>query len=487
MAVLDIPCPKPRALAPERTAGRGGSQGRLVPLVALAPFLANADAGIVSLALPDIQRDLAMSLADVHWVTNVYVLLVGGFQLVGGRVADLVGPRRLFLICLAGFAVTSAACGVAPSGGALIAARAAQAVAASLLVPAAMAIMIMATPEPAVRARALAAWASAGGAGAMAGIFLGGLVVSYLDWRWVFYLNVPLAAAVLPIARRLLPRDGHTHGQSVDVPGPLTLVGSLLTLIYALIRIPEHGWDEVTCWTLAAAVALGGFFVMTQARASHPLLPAVVIRDRGLVAGSLAILLVSAATAPVVFVGSIYLQQVHHYSALAAGFALLPMVGGIMLVGRVCNRMLARRGPRLPYVIGCVMTGAGLLSLTRVCPGSGYLADLLPGLALTGAGLPFIWMTSEVVALSRVTKRTVGLATGMVQSAGQIGMAIGLALAVTVFTAHSHDRLSAGADSPTALSDGIGRVFLVSAMLLVPVLINALTGTRGLQKRVTRP
>ncbi|MFG3141756.1 MFS transporter [Streptomyces sp. NPDC048211] len=483
--------------------GPGTSPLPLTLLVALAPLLANADAGVVVLALPEIQHDLSMSLSGVHWVTNVYVLLVGGLQLLGGRLTDLVGARRLFLWCLAGFAAASAACGAAPSGALLIAFRAAQAVCAALLVPSAMALLLARSTGRAERARALALWAGAGGAGSILGVLAGGVVVDRLDWRWAFYLSLPVAFAALFAARRLCPPDAvragtrtpdgtpdphgrrapdgtraapdgsPVRGPRVDFLSSFALIGALLSLVAALVRIPGNGSAAGTWGLCAVSAALWALLAVRQTRSADPLLPVAVLRDRGLVAGAVGILLVSAATGPVVFICSIYLQRVHHYSPLEAGGALLPMVGGILLVGRGCARMLARHGPRLPCLVGCALVAAGLLMLTNVTPESGYLTGLLPGLALTGAGLPFIWMTCEVTACADICMRNVGLAAGVVQSAGQIGAALGLALVVTICAP------AADGSGAAALAGGVSQAFWLALALMVPAAANALIGMRA--------
>lgn len=480
------PGPLPAVPRARGRAGPGPSPLPLTLLVALAPLLANADAGIVVLALPEIQHDLSMSLSGVHWVTNVYVLLVGGLQLLGGRLTDLVGARRLFLWCLAGFAVASAACGAAPSGVLLIVFRAAQAVCAALLVPSAMAILLARSTGPAERARALALWAGAGGAGSILGVLAGGMVVDRLDWRWAFYLNLPVALAALSAARRLCPPDAvrtpdgtrtpdglPVRGPRVDFLSSFALIGALLSLVAALVRIPENGSGAGTWGLLVLSATLWVLLAVRQTRSADPLLPVAVLRDRGLVAGAVGILLVSAATGPVVFICSIYLQRVHHYSPLEAGGALLPMVGGILLVGRGCARMLARHGPRPACLVGCALVATGLLMLTEVTPESGYLTGLLPGLALTGAGLPFIWMTCEVTACADICMRNVGLAAGVVQSAGQIGAALGLALVVTVCAP------AVDGGGAMALAGGVSQAFWLALALMVPAAANALIGMRA--------
>ncbi|MFJ1869740.1 MFS transporter [Streptomyces sp. NPDC088097] len=452
-------------------------RGSVVALVSFAPLLANADAGLVVLALPDIQRDLSMSLAGAHWVTNVYVLLVGGLQLLGGRLCDRAGARRLLLGSLAAFAVASAACGAAPSGAALLLARAGQAGAAALMVPAAMCILLSGAAGPAERRRALALWAACGGVGSVAGVLAGGLAVSWLDWRWAFLLNVPLALGALVAGRRLCPPDEVRPREGVlDFPGAFLLVGALMSFVYALVGVTEYGSGARTWAVLAVSAVLGALFLRRQRRAADPLLPAALLRDRALAAGSLGIVFVAAATGPVVFVGSVYLQRVHGYDAWTAGCALLPVVGGIVLVGRVCSRMLGRLGPRVPCLVGCGLTGAGLLLLTQVSATSPYLTGLLPGLALVGAGLPFLWMACETAAVSGVGRDEVGAAAGVVQCAGQLGAAVGLALAVTVYGSAAGG--AGGAGDPAVLSTGASRAFWVCVVLMVCAALTAQFGLR---------
>ncbi|KAF3468291.1 MFS transporter [Streptomyces sp. Tu 3180] len=437
---------------------------RLLALTVLAPLLANADAGIVTLALTDIRRDLSMSLSSVQWVTNAYVLLVSGLQLLGGRLADLAGARRLFLHAMTAFALASAACGAAPSGPLLVLARAGQGLAAAVLVPAAMSLLVTAV-APHQRARALALWAGAGGVGSVAGVLFGGLVVSGLDWRWAFYLNVPVIAAALALARRTpLPDPPRPGGVRLDLVGAAALTGALLALVYALVRTAEHGTDRDTVWSASAALALGAVLAYRQRTCPSPLLPPALVRDRGLVSGAAGVVLVSTAVAPVVFLGGMQLREAHGYGALAAGFALLPLVGGVFLVGRPCSALLTRHGARLPCALGCLLLGAGLWTLAARSHVPEYATGMLPGLLLAGAGLPLIWMSCEIVALARFDGPGAGLAAGVVQCAGQLGTALGTVLAVAV------------CGRGTGVSEGAGQAFAAAALLMVPALAGALFG-----------
>lgn len=424
-------------------------------LLALAPFLANADAGIVSLAMPDIQRDLGMSLSGVHWVTNLYVLIVGGLQLLGGRLTDRVGSRRLFLLCLAAFALASAACGAAPTGELLLVSRAAQAAAAAFLVPAAMAALITSASTPAQRSRALVTWVGVGGAGSVCGVLLGGYLVSELDWRWAFFLNLPVIAVAWAAAWRLLPRDSRTHDLPVGLTGALMLTGALVTLIHTLVQPHLVG--------LVVFVLLGGGFAVLQVRGRPPVLPLCLMRDRGLASGSISVLLVSAVTSPIVYGGSLYLQRVQGHSALVSGLALLPVVGGVVLVGPLCKRLMRRFGTRAAQALGCLLVGAGLLTLSGIAPDAGYVTGFLPGMALAGAGLPLIWMTAETTALATTSTAVAGSAAGLLQASGHIGAALGLAMTVTL----SHG----------GLVEGVPSAFLIAAALMALALLNALTST----------
>ncbi|MFJ5552956.1 MFS transporter [Streptomyces sp. NPDC093225] len=488
----------------------------MLALVCLAPLLANADAGLVVLAVPDIQRDLGLTLTGAHWVTNLYVLLVGGLQLLGGRLCDRVGARRLFLGSLAGFAAASAVCGAAPGGGVLLAARAGQAVAAALLVPAAMCMLLTVVPQARERRRALALWAACGGLGSIAGVLAGGVAVSRLDWRWAFFLNVPIALAAWAAGRWLCPpcahgggrapggareRSGVPSGVPLDVPGAVFLVGGLLAFVYGLVGIGERGVSGTTWGVLGAAVVLGALFLRRQAVAADPLLPAALWRDRSLAAGAVGIGFVAAGTGPVVFVASLYLQEAHGYSAWAAGCALLPVVGAVLVVGRPCARLLDRFGPRVPALVGCALSGAGLLMLTRVAPGSSYASGLLPGLALVGAGLPFLWMAYETAAVAGVRRDLLGSAAGVVQCAGQIGAAVGLAVVVAVYGSVAGPGSGVGADAGPGAGVGVGagesavglaRAFWVCAVLVGCAALTARFGLpaasrRGAAARGRRP
>lgn len=451
-----------------------------VLLVSFAPLLANADAGLVVLALPDLRRDLSMTLAGAQWVTNVYVVLVGGLQLLGGRLCDRYGARRLLLGALGAFAAGSLMCAVAPSAPVLLLARAGQAVAAAVLLPAAMCTLLTVVPGTAERRRALALWAASGGVGAVAGVLAGGLVAGELGWRWVFLLNVPLALGALAAARRLGPDPRERRPDTaLDVRGALLLVVALLALVYTLVGIADHGFGLRT-WT-GFAVAATSAVLSWRIPAADPLLPTAVRNNRLLSASALGIAFVAASTGPVVFVGSLYLQEAHGYSAWSAGCALLPVVGGVMVVGRWCARALGRFGPRRSCLAGCGLVVVGQLLLTRLSSDSPYPTEVLPGLLLIGAGLPVLWMACETASVSRLDPSVVGTVAGVVQCAGQTGAAVGLGLAVTLYGSVGHS-----VNGPVDSAAGAGRAFWGCVALTLCVALTAHLGLRSPRPRSGR-
>ncbi|WP_105970510.1 MFS transporter [Streptomyces geranii] len=448
------------------------SHGPVVLLVSCAPLLANADAGLVALALPDIRRDLSMSLAEAQWVTHVYVVLVGGLQLLGGRLCDRYGARRLLRGSLAAFAAASLVCALAPGAAVLLAGRAGQAVAAAAMVPAAMCVLFTVVPGEAERRRALARWTVSGGVGAVAGVLAGGLAAGGPGWRWAFLLHVPLALGAALAARRLGPDTPARHPDTaLDARGALLTAGALLALVYALVGAAEHGFGPPTWTALAVAAVLGR---LSRTGPTGPLLPPAVLRNRPLVASALGILFVAASTGPVVFVASLYLQEARGYDAWRAGCALLPVVGGVLLLGRCCVRALARFGPRRCCLAGCALTGSGLALLTGLSPDARYATELLPGLLLTGAGLPILWMSCELAAVSTLPRSATGTAAGVVQCAGQLGAVLGLVLATTLYT---------GPLTPPPPATGATRVFWCCTTLMACTAVTAYLGLRPRRRR----
>lgn len=470
-------------LGPIGGPARDSRRWKIFGIAAMAQFMAIADGGIVALALPSIQADLGMSLADLQWITNVYVLILGGLQLLGGRLTDFFGRRNLFLVGLLGFTAASVAVGLAQSGPWLIGARAGQALFAALMVPAAMAMMLTAFTDPAERQKAIGAWAGVAGLGGVLGTVAGGVVVDLADWRWAFFVNVPIGLLTLAGAR-VLRRDVPNRLGRPDLLGSVTVTGGLLALVYGLVRAPEEGWsDPLTLAAVIGGVVLLAVFVIVQRSVRHPLVPPAAMRERGLITGALGLIAASGVASVAVFMTSLHLQEVLGFSPLSAAFAVVPVAVGVIIIGGATAQLIPKIGLRAPYFVGVFILGGALLLLSLAGPGDSYGALVLPGLCLAGIGAPMMWVSSEVAGTSAATPQNVGLASGVLQAAAQLGTATGLALAFTATTTRTAERLAAGAHPMSAFSEGLSYGFVVTGALLVMALIAGLFGRSGVQPR----
>jgi MFS family permease len=401
-------------------------------------------------------------------VVTAYVLFSGGLVLLGGRASDVVGRRATFLAGLAVFTAASLASGLAPSAGALIAARAGQGLGAALLTPAALSI-IVATYSGAQRAAALSTWGALGGGGAAAGVLAGGVLTSWLGWRSVFLVNVPVGAAAGLLSLRLVPSPGTRARirRELDLPGALLVVAGLVTAVYALAGTPEHGWGSArTLLLLAASVGLLTAFAAVERWAGRPLVPPQTWRSRSLVAGALVMLGATGILVGTFFLNSLYLQNVQHASALRAGLEFLPLVGVIGLGAHLTSRLLPRIGSRALAVAGLVLMGGGALLLSSVPTGAGYVTGLLPGLLIIGAGTGVVFPAASVTALSNVPADRSGLSSGLMTAAHEIGAALGVA----VFSVIAIAQATAGAGFAAGYRDG----FVVAAGLAAGLALAAL-------------
>ncbi|HEX5301748.1 MAG TPA: MFS transporter, partial [Streptosporangiaceae bacterium] len=414
----------------------------LMAVLSVAQFMVILDATVVNVALPSIARSLGLAVGDVQWVVTAYVLVSGGLVLLGGRAADLAGGRRVFLAGLTVFTAASLASGLAPAAGVLIAARAAQGLGAALLTPAALSV-ITTSYAGAQRATALGVWGALGGAGAAVGVLAGGVLTTWLGWRSVFLVNVPVGVAAGLAARHLLPRrqprrgpdrepdreTGQKTGRGLDLRGAALAVAGLVTLVYALAGVPAHAWGSArTLGLLALAVVLLAAFAAAERSASRPLVPAGLWRTRSLVAGVLIMLGATGILVATFFLNSLYLQEVQGVSALRTGLAFLPVALVIGAGAHLAARLLPRIGSRVLIVAGLAVMGAGALLLTGVSARSGYLTGFLPGLLVTGAGTGLVLPATAVTALSEIGGGHAGLASGLMTAAHEIGAALGVAV-----------------------------------------------------------
>jgi EmrB/QacA subfamily drug resistance transporter len=455
-------------------------------LLAAAQFVVVLDASIVNVALPSIGRDLQFSQEDLSWVVNGYVLVFGGFLLLGGRLADLLGRRRMFMVGLIVFAVASLAGGLATSPGMLIAARAVQGLGGALLSPAALSLLTVMFAEGAERNRALGVWGAVAGSGGAAGVLLGGVLTEYAGWEWVLFVNFPIGLAAAALAPRLLPESRTAGARRFDVAGAVTVTAGLSLLVYTLVDANDAGWTSVQTLGLAAvSLALLAGFVLIELRSAAPLVNFEIFRNRTLTGTNITALLVAAALFSMFFFISLYMQQVLGYDALQAGLAYLPLTAGIIVSAGMASQLITRLGFKPVFVGGLVLTAAGLAWFSQVSVDGGYVSDILFPSLLTAVGLGFAFVSMTVAAVAGVSPQQAGLASGLINTSQQIGGALGLAILASVATSRTESVMAEAGGSPaalpTALTEGfqaaftVGVGFAVLGAILAVVLISSKT------------
>jgi EmrB/QacA subfamily drug resistance transporter len=447
-------------------------------LLSVAQFMVILDATVVNVALPSIGRSVGLAAGGLQWIVTAYVLASGGLVLLGGRAADVTGRRRVFLAGLAVFTAASLASGLAPTADALIAARAGQGLGAALLSPAALSIITTAYTG-AQRATALGVWGTLGGAGAAVGVLAGGVLTTWLGWRSVFLVNVPVGVAAGLLGLYLVPHHQPRRGlgRELDLAGAALAVAGLVMLAYALAGAPAHGWGSArTLGLLAASVVLLAAFAAVERSARRPLVPAGLWRTRSLVAGVLVMLGATGILVGTFFLNSLYLQEVQGDSALRVGLEFLPLALVIGAGAHLSSRLLPRAGSRVLIVTGLAVMGAGALLLTGVSAGSGYLTGFLPGLLVVGIGTGLVLPATAITAMSDVADDRAGTAAGLMTTAHEIGAALGVAVfsAVAVATAGG---ISAGYRHGFAVAAAVAAGLAVVAALLVPA-VRPPAGTR---------
>jgi len=441
----------------------------LAVLVA-AQFMVVLDVAIVNVALPTIKTDLHFSQESLQWVITAYSILFGGVLLLGGRMADLLGRRRLFMAGLALFTASSLLDGLAWSEGSLIAFRSLQGLGAALLAPAALSILTTTFEEGRERNVALGIWGAVSGSGAAAGVLLGGALTSALSWSWIFFVNVPVGAVVLVLSPILLRESraslDHRH---FDTSGAVSITGGLMLLVYALTRASQHGWaTATTAGLLAASAALVVAFVVIELRSPAPILPLRIFRLRTLSGSNLTALLSGAAVFSQFFLLTLYMQQVLHYSALQTGAAYLTFTLAIITMAGVAQNVVTRIGIRRVLPVGMLMATAGLALYTQLPVRGHYFWDLFPAFLVGGIGMAFVFIPMSIGALMGVAPRDAGVASGLLNTTQQIGGAIGVAVATTIATTFTSRYATAhhvGAFAPAALTHGFAIAFYVLAAI----------------------
>lgn len=430
-------------------------------VLAAAQFMVVLDASIVNVALPSIKDDLGFSESGLPWVVNAYTLAFGGFLMLGGRAADLFGRRRVFIVGLAVFSIASLVGGFATSSGWLIAARGVQGLGAAILSPAALSIVTTTFTEGAERNKALGIWGALAGAGGAVGVLMGGVLTSGLGWEWVLFVNAPIGVAAIVAAKRLVRESHGEERTSMDIAGAFSITAGLVVLVYALVDANDAGWGSgQTIGLLALSVVLLATFVVVELRTRHPIMPLTIFRNRNVASADAVALLVGASLFSMFYFISLYLQQVLGDSALEAGLSYLPLSVAIITSAGVASQLVTRIGPKPVLVSGLVCTTVGLLLFTQVSAGGSFTGDvLIPSLIVAvGLGLSFVSLT--IVAVSGVTHHEAGMASGLLNTAQQVGGALGLAVLSSVATARTG---SVGGFGPGALTEGFQSAFAVGA------------------------
>jgi EmrB/QacA subfamily drug resistance transporter len=458
-------------------------------LLAVAQFVVVLDASIVNVALPSIGRDLDFSQENLAWVVNAYVLTFGGFLLLGGRMADLLGRRRVFMGGLVLFALASLAGGFAQSEAWLIAARAVQGLGAAILSPAALSIVTTIFTDGADRNRALGVWGAVAGSGGAAGVLLGGVLTDALGWQWVLFVNTPIGLAAAFLAPRLIPESrDHEATRAFDVAGAITVTAGLSVLVYALVDATSAGWGSTqTVGLLALAAGLLAAFAVIEVRAAHPLVPFRFFRSRTVTGSNAVGLLVGMSLFSMFFFISLYMQQVLGYGPLKAGVAYLPLAVTIMLSAGIASQLVTRVGFKPVLAAGLVFIAAGLLWFSQVSTDGTYVADILGPSLLAAVGLGFSFVPVTIGAVAGVSERDSGLASGLINTTQQIGGALGLAILATVANSRTDAVMSSSgagrAGLPHALTEGFQSAFAVGAGFAVVGLVLALTLIRNRDSR----
>jgi EmrB/QacA subfamily drug resistance transporter len=446
-------------------------------LLCATQFLVVLDVAIVNVALPSIQTALDFSQEDLQWVVSAYTLTFGGLLLLGGRAADLLGRRRVFMAGLLLFSVASLACGLATSDGVLIAARAVQGVGAAIISPAALSILVTTFPEGAERNKALGIWGAIAGIGGAAGVLFGGILTDTLGWEWIFFVNVPVGLAVMALVPRYIDESrADAEVRNFDVAGAVTATAGLSLLVYALVNTDSAGWTSAETWgLLAGASALLAAFIVIETRASAPLMPLGIFRLRSLAGANAVGLLLGAAIFSMFFFLSLYMQQVLGWSALESGFAYLLVAVVIILAAGASQALVTRFGVRLILSIGMVLLVLGLLWFTQIDVDGTYVVDLVPGFILAGVGLGFAFVPVSIAALEGVRAHEAGVASGLINTSQQIGGALGIAILSTIATSRTQDLIDDAAGVPEAipgaLTEGFQYAFAVGAVMAVIGLI----------------
>jgi EmrB/QacA subfamily drug resistance transporter len=439
-------------------------------LIVTAQFMVILDVAIVNVALPSIKSDLHFSSTNLQWVISAYAILFGGTLLLGGRLGDLLGRRRLFMTGLGLFAVSSLLCGLAWSEGSLIAFRGLQGLGGALLAPAALSLLMTTFAEGRERNLALGIYGAASGSGAAAGVLLGGVLTSYLSWSWIFFINVPVGVAAIALAPVLLQESrADVEHRHFDVPGAVSITAGLMLLVYATTRATTDGWGApVTLALFGAAAALVLAFVAIELRSRSPLLPLRIFRSRTLTAANIAMAIVGAVAFSEFFLLTLYLQDVLHYSAVQSGVAFSAFALSVVVVSNVAQAVVGRLGVRPTLTLGLLTSAVSVAALTRLPVDGHYFWDLFPWFVLGGAGMGLSFVPVTIASLTGVERSDAGVASGLINTSRQIGGAVGIAAISAIAATSTRNYADAHSVSSTvSLAHGFQTGLYVLTGLLI--------------------
>ena len=435
-------------------------------LLCVVQFMVVLDIAIVNVALPSIQEDLGFSQENLQWVISAYALVFGGFLLLGGRAADLLGRRRIFIAGLVVFSVASLLAGLAWSEASLIGARALQGLGAAVITPAALSILSTTFTEGRERNIALGAWGAVGGFGAAAGVLMGGVLTSALSWSWMFFVNVPVGATALVLAPILLRESRDASAKSFDALGAVLVTSGLSLVVYAITQAGQHGWlatRTVSYFMVSAALLVG--FIVWELRHSEPLMRIGILRIKTVSGANVAGFILGTATFSLFLMLTLYMQDVLGYSPMRTGVAYLAVAGTAIVTSAIAAQLVTRIGVKPALLIGMVSLTAGLLYFTQVSVHGSYLGDLLPGFLLVAVGLGFSFVPISIAALAGIEPREAGLASGLINTTQQIGGALGIAALSTIATSRTTDAISHGSTQASALVSGFHGAFWAGVII----------------------
>jgi EmrB/QacA subfamily drug resistance transporter len=458
------------------TAAPDPKRWQALAIVCVAFFMTVLDVSIVNVALPSIGESLHFSATGLQWVITAYAITFGGFLLLGGRAGDILGRKRMFLVGVLIFSIASLVCGLSGSTGVLIAARAVQGFGAAIVSPSTLSIITTTFAEGPERNKALGIWGAMGGSGAAAGVLFGGILTKYLGWEWIFFVNVPVGVLVLALAPGIVRESRAPDvGRNFDTVGAASVTGGLTLLVYGISKAPVDGWgDATTIGLLIAAAALIVFFVLWESRAANPLMPLSIFRIRTLAGANVVGALLGASIFADFFLLTLYVQNVLHYSALKTGITFLATAGTVVLVAGLAQWLSTRIGPKPVMVAGLALNTGALIWYAQIPVDGTYVHNLLGGYVMFGFGLSFAFIPVSIAALAGVGPREAGLASGLLNTAQQVGGAIGVAIASSVAVSHATHLLQTGDSQAAALTGGYALAFWVIAGISAAGVVAAL-------------